>query len=185
MRLGAPLTSRIAPFGVLLLPRGGIPPAARRRSRLALTLAERVDISRGPASGSPLREIARRLDRAASTVTREISRHGGRPAYRAHVAHSFVSDIRSLPGGCSRFSRCCYLIIVLSSHLFGESWASGVSSSHLDSAVELDCSDRNSRPRHASLFGYRAMVRTPLHLPTTDGAVPPTFEPRQRPLVSW
>src|SRR5712671_4054357 len=31
--------------------------------------------------------------------------------------HSFVSDIRSVPGGCSRFSRCCYLIIVLSSHL--------------------------------------------------------------------
>ena len=70
----------------LLLPRGGIPPAARRRSRLALTLGERENISRGIASGSPLREIARRLDRAASTVSREISRHGGRPAYRAHVA---------------------------------------------------------------------------------------------------
>ena len=44
----------------LLLPRGGIPPAARRRSRLALTLAEREDISRGIASGSSIREIARR-----------------------------------------------------------------------------------------------------------------------------
>jgi hypothetical protein len=55
----------------LLLPRGGIPPAARRRSRLALTLAEREDISRGIASGSPLREIARRLHRAASTVSRK------------------------------------------------------------------------------------------------------------------
>jgi hypothetical protein len=52
----------------VLLPRGGIPPAARRRSRLALTLAEREDISRGIASDWPLREIARRLDRAASTV---------------------------------------------------------------------------------------------------------------------
>src|SRR5277367_2931676 len=51
----------------LLLPRGGIPPAARRRSRLSLTLAEREDISRGICSGSPLREIARRLNRAAST----------------------------------------------------------------------------------------------------------------------
>jgi hypothetical protein len=30
----------------LLLPRGGIPPVARRRSSLALTLAEREDISR-------------------------------------------------------------------------------------------------------------------------------------------
>ena len=63
----------------VLLPRGGIAPTARRRSRLALTLAEREDISRGIASDSPLREIARRLDRAASTVSREICRHGGRP----------------------------------------------------------------------------------------------------------
>ena len=36
----------------VLLPRGGIPPALRRRSRLALTVAEREDISRGIASGS-------------------------------------------------------------------------------------------------------------------------------------
>src|SRR5580704_11958724 len=72
----------------VLLPRGGIPPAARRRSSLALTLAEREDISRGIASGSSLREIARHVDRAASTVSREVARHGGRPAYRAHDADS-------------------------------------------------------------------------------------------------
>jgi hypothetical protein len=47
----------------VLLPRGGIPPVARRRSRLALTLAEREDISRGIACGSSIREIARGLDR--------------------------------------------------------------------------------------------------------------------------
>src|SRR6266404_3824983 len=70
----------------LLLPRGGIAPIARRRSRLALTLAEREDISRGIASGSSIREIARGLSRATSTVSREIVRHGGRPAYRAHDA---------------------------------------------------------------------------------------------------
>ena len=84
----------------LLLPRGGIPPAARRRSRLALTLGEREDISRGIASGSPLREIARRLDRAASTVSREISRHGGRPAYRAHVADDHAWDSALRPKKC-------------------------------------------------------------------------------------
>jgi IS30 family transposase len=69
-----------------LLPSGGIRPAARRRSRLALTLAEREDISRGIASGSSIREIARRMERAASTVSREVRRHGGRPPYRAHDA---------------------------------------------------------------------------------------------------
>jgi IS30 family transposase len=84
----------------LLLPRGGIPPAARRRSRLALTLGEREDISRGIASGSPLREIARRLDRAASTVSREISRHGGGPAYRAHVADDHAWDSALRPKKC-------------------------------------------------------------------------------------
>jgi IS30 family transposase len=41
----------------VLLPRGGIPPVARRRSRLALTFAEREDISRGMASGSSLRKL--------------------------------------------------------------------------------------------------------------------------------
>src|SRR6202140_2604700 len=58
--------------------------------------------------------------------------------------HSFVSDIRSVQVGCSRFSRCCYLIIDLCSHRFGERWAPGLSRSHLDSAVELGCRDRNS-----------------------------------------
>jgi IS30 family transposase len=84
----------------VLLPRGGIPPAARRRSRLALTLAEREDISRGIASDSPLREIARRLDRAASTLSREISRHGGRPAYRAHDADRRAWDSALPPKRC-------------------------------------------------------------------------------------
>jgi hypothetical protein len=64
----------------LLLPHGGITPVTRRRSRLALTLAEREDISRGIASSSSIREIASRLGRAASTVSREIWRHGGGPA---------------------------------------------------------------------------------------------------------
>ena len=70
----------------LLSHHGGIVPAARRRSLLALTLAEREDISRGMACGSSIREIAKCLERAASTVSREVARHGGRPQYRAHEA---------------------------------------------------------------------------------------------------
>src|SRR5580692_2083027 len=71
----------------------------------------------------------------------------------------FVSDIRSVLGGCSRFSRCCYLISVLCSHLCGGSWAPGLSRSHLDSAVELGCRDRNSKPLPASPSDYCAVVR--------------------------
>jgi transposase, IS30 family len=84
----------------LLLPRGGIAPALRRRSRLALSRAEREDISRGIACGSPLREIARHLDRAASTVSREVPRHGGRPAYRAHEADDQAWESALRPKKC-------------------------------------------------------------------------------------
>ena len=70
----------------LLTQRGGIVPAARRRSLRTLTLAEREDISRGIASGSSIREIANGLQRAVSTVSREVARHGGRPLYRASEA---------------------------------------------------------------------------------------------------
>jgi IS30 family transposase len=70
----------------LLTQRGGIVPDARRRSLRTLTLAEREDISRGIASGLSIREIANGLQRAVSTVSREVARHGGRPLYRANEA---------------------------------------------------------------------------------------------------
>ena len=83
----------------LVLQHGGIVPAARRRSLLALTLAEREDISRGIACGSSIREIARGLERAASTVSREVLRHGGRPQYRAGEAdhEAWESALRPKP----------------------------------------------------------------------------------------
>src|ERR1700689_5343846 len=62
----------------MLARHGGIAPASRRRSPLTLTLAEREDISRGIASGSSIREIAKGLGRAVSTVSR-----GGPPPWRA------------------------------------------------------------------------------------------------------
>jgi len=72
----------------LLARHGGIAPSVRRRSRHALTLAEREDISRGIASGCSLRDIAQQLSRARSTVSREVARHGGRAQYRANEADS-------------------------------------------------------------------------------------------------
>jgi DNA-binding CsgD family transcriptional regulator len=61
----------------LLSQHGGIVPAVRRRSPRTLTLTEREEISRGLASGSSIREIARGLKRTASTVSWEVARHGG------------------------------------------------------------------------------------------------------------
>lgn len=69
-----------------LTERGGVAPRPRRRSRLALTLPEREEISRGIAAGESARAIAARLDRSPATVAREINRHGGRRRYRAAEA---------------------------------------------------------------------------------------------------
>src|SRR5258705_1063067 len=84
----------------MLSQRGGVIPAARSRSPLTLTLAEREDISRGIASGSSIREIAKGLQRAASTVSREVARHGGRPLYRASDADSEAWELALRPKTC-------------------------------------------------------------------------------------
>lgn len=65
---------------------GGIAPAERRRSSRVLSLVEREEISRGIAAGYTTRAIARGLNRAVSTVSQEVSRHGGRKLYRAAEA---------------------------------------------------------------------------------------------------
>ena len=62
---------------------GGYVPAPRRRRSTALTLAEHEEISRGLARNASVRQIARTLGRAASTVSREITRNRGRRTYRA------------------------------------------------------------------------------------------------------
>ena len=80
--------------------RGGFVPAVHRRSLRALTLPEREDISRGIASGSSIRKIAQLLDRAASTVSREVVRHGGRPEYRANEADGEAWKSALRPKSC-------------------------------------------------------------------------------------
>ena len=62
---------------------GGIRPPPRCRSQRALSLVEREEISRGVVAGHSLRFIAASLNRAPSTVSREIKRNGGRRHYRA------------------------------------------------------------------------------------------------------
>ena len=76
----------------VLAPTGGIRPPQSRRSRRALTLAEREEISRGVATGQSLRCIAASLGRAPSTVSREVNRNGGRQPYRANKAEQAAWD---------------------------------------------------------------------------------------------
>lgn len=75
---------------------GGIIPLARRRSKLALGLSEREEISRGLAASDSIRTIACAIRRSPSTVSREIARNGGRHCYRANRAdqRAWVSALR-------------------------------------------------------------------------------------------
>jgi IS30 family transposase len=70
----------------ILAESGGIRPAPRWRSRLALTLAEREEISRAVVADQSIRSIATSLGRAPSTISREIKRNGGQEFYRANKA---------------------------------------------------------------------------------------------------
>lgn len=81
-------------------PSGGIRPPPRRRSRLALTLAEREEISRGLVHGHSLRRIACSLGRAPSTVGREIARNGGSGPYRAAASDKRAWDRARRPKRC-------------------------------------------------------------------------------------
>jgi IS30 family transposase len=69
-----------------VLQTGGVQRHSPRRAPRSLTMAEREEISRGVAAGESCRKIAARLGRAPSTVSRELTRNGGRHRYRAQAA---------------------------------------------------------------------------------------------------
>lgn len=84
----------------ILAQTGGIRPPIRKRSRLALTMAEREEISRSLVAGHSIRLIALHLGRAPSTVSREISRNGGLHHYRASHADQAAWDRACRPKVC-------------------------------------------------------------------------------------
>ncbi|HEY1919572.1 MAG TPA: IS30 family transposase [Streptosporangiaceae bacterium] len=65
--------------------------------REPLTLEDREDISRGLAKGLENKDIAASVGRDESLVSREISRHGGREAYRAWKTDAAARESRSRP----------------------------------------------------------------------------------------
>ena len=79
---------------------GGFRPAASKRSRFALSLTEREEISRGLVVNQSLRSIAKRLKRSPSTISREVLRNGGRQAYRAARSDQPAWDCATRPTSC-------------------------------------------------------------------------------------
>lgn len=92
--------------------RGGFSPPERTRSRLALTFAEREEISRGVACGETATQMARRLERAPSTIGRELSRHGGRRAYRASRADQRAWSNAARPKPCKLAANSALRVVV-------------------------------------------------------------------------
>ena len=84
----------------LLARTGGIRPPDRMRSRLALTLIDREEISRGLRAKISLRAIARTLKRSASTISREVRRNGGVQNYRATTSDAAAWDRAHRPKLC-------------------------------------------------------------------------------------
>lgn len=79
---------------------GGITPAPRCRSIRVLCFKEREEISRGLASKNSFRTIAKTLNRAVSTVSQEVARHGGRKGYRAAEADRLAWEAARRPKQC-------------------------------------------------------------------------------------
>jgi IS30 family transposase len=65
---------------------GGLPLRERSRAARCLSLEDREEVSRGVSAGESLRQIAVRLRRSPSTISREVRANGGRRRYRAVVA---------------------------------------------------------------------------------------------------
>jgi IS30 family transposase len=100
---------------------GGVAPAARRRARLALSLGEREEISRGIAAQESVRAIARRLGRSPGTISREIRRNDGRGHYRASRADRRAWAHAARPKRC-RLAQLPRLCAVVTAKL-GEQWS--------------------------------------------------------------
>ena len=81
----------------LLSPTGVIRLLSRRLSRLALTLRESEEISRGLISGLSLRCIRSQLSRSPSTISCEIKRNGGYHNYRATQADLSAWEVAYRP----------------------------------------------------------------------------------------
>lgn len=79
---------------------GGYAPCERKRAEHQLTLAQREEISRGLSADLPMRRIAAQLGKAASTVSREIRRNGGRCHYRAAEAEAAAWQRAQRPKRC-------------------------------------------------------------------------------------
>tara|TARA_R110002049_G_scaffold234486_1_gene407722 strand:+ start:5095 stop:6255 length:1161 start_codon:yes stop_codon:yes gene_type:complete len=98
--IGRALGKHAASVFTIVVAKGGIAPAIRRRRPGSLTQSEREEISRGLSAGHSQQRIASVLGRSASTISREITRNDGRQAYRAAKAEDRAMQSAHRPKPC-------------------------------------------------------------------------------------
>ncbi|CCQ12775.1 Mobile element protein [Pseudoalteromonas luteoviolacea B = ATCC 29581] len=76
---------------------GGIKPAAKKRNKAHLTLAEREEIRVLLSAKHSLRSIAKKLGRSPSTISREVARNRGRRYYTAVDADNRAKRMAKRP----------------------------------------------------------------------------------------
>lgn len=103
--IGEALGKRASSIYIAVRRSGGVTPEARHRSERHLQAREREEISRGIAVGLSIRQIAATLDRAPSTVSREVARNNGRECYRAEAADNRAWERARRPKRCRLASR--------------------------------------------------------------------------------
>ena len=84
----------------IIVKTGGIRPPERKRGSSTLSAQEREEISRGISAQLSIREIAKQLNRAPSTISREVNRNGGRMIYRANKADIAAWERAKRPKPC-------------------------------------------------------------------------------------
>lgn len=100
---------------------GGVRPRPVKRPLLHLSLADREEISRGLARGDSYRTIGARINRAHTTISREVRRNGGRGGYRAASADRCADGRRSRPKP-AKLATCNRLAEVVETRL-EEDWS--------------------------------------------------------------
>ena len=111
-QIAAALAAPVASVRTAVARRGGVAPRPRTRAARALSAAEREEISRGLAARQSLQAIARALGRPASTVSREVARHGGRRHYRAAAADAAAWRRAARPKPCRLAQRPALCAVV-------------------------------------------------------------------------
>ncbi|RDS78896.1 IS30 family transposase [Dyella monticola] len=140
----------------ILAETGGIRPVSRCRAERVLTLAGHEEISRGLMAGQSIRAVASCLNRAPSTISREVRRYGGKNSYRAGRADQRAWDC-ARRSKASKLTRHRVLARLVAAKL-QQQWAPEQIAGWLKRTYPGNEALRLGDLRHVRSMGFRCLV---------------------------